>query len=67
MVFTKSATKLQKVFQNTIFFTKKLYVFAKDFVILDSKDIIARKIMLLCLVTVINNRYDLSEKCIILI
>ena len=49
MAFTKSATKLQKVFQNTIFFTKKLYVFTKDFIILDLKDIIARKIMLLCL------------------
>ena len=35
MVFTKSAPKLQKVFQDTIFFTKKLYVFAEDFVIMD--------------------------------
>lgn len=31
MVFTKSAPKLQKVFQDTIFFTKKFHVFSKDF------------------------------------
>lgn len=66
MVFTKSATKLQKVFQNTIFFTKKLYVFAKDFVFC-TKRILCKENNVAMFCDGKNNRYDLSEKCIILI
>ena len=64
MVFTKSATKLQKVFQNTIFFTKKLYVFAKDFVFC-TKRILCKENNVAMFSDGKNNRYDLSEKCTI--
>ena len=64
MVFTKSATKLQKVFQNTIFFTKKLYVFAKDFVL---KEYYCKGNNVAMFSDGKNNRYDLGEKCTILI
>ena len=64
MVFTKSATKLQKVFQNTIFFTKKLYVFAKDFVFC-TKRILCKENNVAMFSDGKNNRYDLGEKCTI--
>lgn len=66
MVFTKSATKLQKVFQNTIFFTKKLYVFTKDFVFC-TKRILCKENNVAMFSDGKNNRYDLREKCTILI